>query len=182
MALSHVSRIRRARSLPIILYPRRDEARRQLALCLSLCTMGVVASLSDFWAGFPAIVLFGLGAIVWIVQLRNKDTFLRLDYEGFCMVVTQYQQYQVPWARVAAFAPVKEQRRLTVGWWYLPENSTPIEDEVDLRDFLGVRSHAVLPETYGIKTEILANLMNELLQCYRRTERQMNRGVDGSDR
>jgi hypothetical protein len=179
MALSRISRIPRARSLPIILYPRRDEARCQLALCLSLCAMGIVASFSDFWAGFPAIVFFGLGATVWIAQLRAKDTFLRLDYEGFSMVGAQYQQYPVPWSRVAAFAPVKEQRRLTVGWWYLPEEVTPIGDEVDLREFWGVRSHAVLPETYCLKAETLANLMNELLWCYRRTEHQMNRAVDG---
>jgi hypothetical protein len=181
MALSRISRIQRARSLPIILYPRRDKARRQLVLCLLLCTMGIVASLSAFWAGFPAIVLFGLCATVWIAQLRDKGTFLRLDYEGFSMVGAQYQQYPVPWSRVAAFAPVKEQRRLTVGWWYLPEQATPIGDEVDLREFFGVRSHAVLPETYCMKTETLANLMNELLWCYRRTERQMNRVVDGGD-
>ena len=110
--------------------------------------------------GYAAATLFGLGCIVFLVQLMPGANQLEIGHEGLKFTVL-FKETALPWESVGHFYEVTMQDGKTrkVGWHYSPEIINRIEAKqgqpVDMS-----MPHGVLPENYGKSAQELAELLN----------------------
>ena len=109
--------------------------------------------------GWMSVVFFGLGAIVFSVNLHPKSSFLTLASEGFT-VASLFRQHFVPWSHVREFVPARVGPNKMVGWNYTPE----YQAQANLRRINQATSgvEGALPDTYGMSVDALCALLNEI--------------------
>jgi hypothetical protein len=122
-----------------------------------------------FW-GWATAIFFGLGIPISLVQLFSSRTYLSLTPEGFTMG-TLWGSRTNRWADVTSFVS----EVITYRPWPLRplkmvrfDYSSPSSTRPKLRAFArAVSGHdAVLPDTYGMRAEDLAELMNRWRSRY----------------
>ena len=131
---------------------------------LATCVLFVVTSGALLWAGeapFWSILglgFFGAGSIVAAVQLLPRAGELRLDQDGFT-IRSLFRTQALCWRDVTApFRVVKIRSQKMVGFDLAGADGTRYLAELS-KSVAGV--HAGLPDTYGLRAEDLAALMNE---------------------
>ena len=151
------------------LYPKGSQAIGLFFLCAIFVAVGIWMGITGEWIGYPIAGFFGLGIVIFIVQLIPGSAYLRLDPEGFTFC-SLYRRTTLPWSGIDGFhVVVMKQTGLKVhemvGFNFIPSYDT---------SQLGRQlSNAVaeceggLPSTYGKSAEELAHIMNEHLQMWR---------------
>ena len=64
--------------------------------------IGIWMGVTGEWIGYPIAGFFGLGVVIFIVQLIPGSAFLRLDSEGFTFC-SLYRKTTLPWAAIDGF-------------------------------------------------------------------------------
>ncbi len=104
------------------------------------------------------IIFFGLGIIVFIIELLPKSSYLKLTSEGF-EVCLLYRSNFTKWTEVTGF-----------GIYYISYNTLVVFNYTEKHNkhnagkkIARFLSHyqGALPQTYGMKAIKLAELMNE---------------------
>lgn len=129
-----------------------------LAVCLAF-TVGGGWMINDHREGgwFVAIV-FGLGSLVFALQLLPDSSYLLLGPDGFT-VRTLYRTQKYRWAQVEHFGVTRIGGNKTVGFDF---SSKYGKYHVGRQVAAGISGYeGSLPDNYGMKPERLAELLNE---------------------
>ncbi|HSS46486.1 MAG TPA: STM3941 family protein, partial [Burkholderiales bacterium] len=70
--------------------------------------------------GYLCVILFGLCALVFAVQLHPDSSYLTLSSEGFTFCAL-FRRTFVPWSQAGEFVVVNVRNHKMVGWNYAPE-------------------------------------------------------------
>ena len=154
------------------LYPKRSQAIGLFFLCGTFVAIGIWMGVTGEWIGYLIAGFFGLGVVIFIVQLIPGSTYLRLDPESFTFC-SLYRRTTLPWSAIDGFhVVVMRQTGLKVhelvGFNFV--------SSYDRSQFGRQISNAVaeceggLPNTYGKSAEELAHLMNEHLHKWRESK------------
>ncbi|MGB8717078.1 MAG: STM3941 family protein [Rhodanobacteraceae bacterium] len=147
--------------LPITLYPSRIKLMMLLAVSLGFVALGIWIVPSDPLVGYLNIGFFGLGAVVFVLQLNPKSSFLTLSEEGFTYSAMHRRQF-VRWQDVDAFKVVRVGPRRFVGWTCVASHDGQGVVQRANKAISGVG--AALPDTYGMAPHELARLLDEQRQ------------------
>ncbi|TMC96471.1 MAG: hypothetical protein E6J05_14190 [Chloroflexi bacterium] len=110
-----------------------------------------------FW-GWVSVIFFGLGIPLSFIQLFSSSMYLSLTPERFTMG-TLWGTRTIRWSDVTSFtAEQVAYRSKMVKFDYVPANSEHSSMRAVARSLSG--HDAGLPDTYGMKAEDLAALMN----------------------
>jgi hypothetical protein len=131
-----------------------------LAGSLAFVAIGTQMTRDDPVMAYAGIVFFGLCALVAALNLHPRGSYLELGREGF-VFASMFRRVFVPWGHVREFVPYKVQHTKMVGWNYVPSFTGSRGGRKLSVALAGVE--AALPDTYGMKAEELASLLNQLL-------------------
>lgn len=131
-----------------------------LLACTFPLTSGLTMRHESPVTGWSMIVLFGLGVIVSGVALLPSSGYLRLTPDGFGQRVL-FRTSLESWRHIDHF----ESAAGSVGVVYEPDYAPAANLRKTNRSLLGV--DGVLADTYGMKADALAALMNDWLRKYK---------------
>jgi hypothetical protein len=134
-----------------------------LALSAVFVAGGLWMSSEKPMMGYLCAGFFGLCLVVFTLQLLPNSSYLRLDPEGFTMRGL-FRGNTVRWADVERFSVICLHNNDMVAWDYAPHYKTQSLGRAVSRGLVGIE--AALPDTYGMKAEQLAVLMNRLRLRY----------------
>ena len=108
-------------------------------------------------SGYLSITFFGLCALIFCVNLLPHSSYLRLTCEGFTVCST-FRSRSIEWRHVGTFGVTRiGTRKMMVGWD--PSHSVSKLGNAN-KVMCGYAS--ALPDSYGMKAEELAELLNRL--------------------
>ncbi|MEM0898907.1 MAG: STM3941 family protein [Pseudomonadota bacterium] len=141
---------------PIILYPSRWKLVVLVAVCLAFVALSIgLLMVGQTEMGWLGVGLFSACAVVFTAQFLPRSNYLIVDGEGF-EFRTWRQGGRYHWSAVSGIASRNiKSNRLVI---------------VDLKDDAGAREIA-LPDTYGLKANVLAELLGKYLENWHRTAR-----------
>jgi hypothetical protein len=113
--------------------------------------------------GGITIIFFGLCAVVGVIGLHPKSSFLTLTTEGF-LFASLFRRHFVPWSSVQSFVTIQIGLNKMVGWQYMPEFQVSIKIRQVNTAISG--AEAALPDTYGMSAEELCTLLSQLHRQY----------------
>ncbi len=154
--------------LPVTLHPNRARTALWLLLSLVFVTIGVLMVRDAKLAGYFVGGVFVLGVLVFAINLHPRAAYLRLTEEGFTYC-SLFRAQTVRWDVVAEFAVIvlptaTMSKPRMVAWNFVP--GYPRKDSARAMSQALSGYEAALPDTYGLKYDELAGLMNTLLQRY----------------
>lgn len=126
-----------------------------------VCAAGAVTGFvmvrdGETW-GWPVLVFFGIGFWVPLLLLWPRAAYLRLTQHGFEYKTLWRRRYH-RWADIAAFGVARISGNDMVVWQWAPGVQPPAGTRLSVA-LTGVE--AALGDTYGMKAEQLAALMEE---------------------
>jgi len=107
------------------------------------------------WLG---AIFFGLVALVFIIQLFPNSSYLKLTEEGF-EVKSMYKSHFTKWSDIEYFGVGEISNNKMVMFIYSENHNTQKIGKEIARGLTG--GEGGLPNTYGMKADKLADLMNE---------------------
>ena len=130
-----------------------------LLLSSCLAVFGVFLAFNhDAVMGWFFVGLFGLVAIQSIRNLLPGSNYLEIRPDGM-EIRSNYKTWFVPWIDVKEFFPAYVKQRSSVCWNYA---SSPPEQRLARRITANIAGfEAALPDTYGMSTQALCNLLND---------------------
>ncbi len=154
--------------LPVTLYPNRARTALWLLLSLVFLAIGVLMVRDGKLAGYFVGGVFALGVLVFAINLHPQAAYLLLTEEGFTYC-SLFRAHAVPWAAVAGFAVIvlptaTVNKPRLVAWNFVPDYPSKGSARKISQALSGYE--AALPDTYGLKYDELAELMNTLLRRY----------------
>ena len=148
------------------LYPKQSQAIGLFFLCTIFVAIGIWMGVTGEWIGYLIAGFFGLGVVIFIVQLIPGSAYLRLDSEGF-IFCSLYRRITLPWSAIDGFhVVVMRQTGLEihelVGFNFVPDyNRSQLSRQISSAV---AECEGGLPNTYGKSAGELARLMNEHLK------------------
>lgn len=117
--------------------------------------------------GWFVAPIFAAGALVFAVSMLPNASYLLLDDDGF-ELCSLFRKAKVPWHEVETFF-VGRMARHTAVFYYHSEahNRAGLAKKLARTISPG---EGVLPDTYGLKPQALATLMNACKERHRRTQ------------
>jgi hypothetical protein len=129
-----------------------------LALCLAFTFIGGWMIYSQRQGGWFVAIVFGLGSLVFTFQLLPDSSYLLLGPKGFT-VRTLYRSEKYRWVEVERFGVTRIGGNKMVGFDFSSEYG---KHQVGRQVAAGISGYeGALPDTYGMKPERLAELLNE---------------------
>lgn len=122
---------------------------------VSLTPITMEKNVAMSWGG---AIFFGLGVIVFTVQLFPNASYLRLNEEGF-EVRSMYRSHFTKWSDIEAFGCGYMGNRKAVMFDYSEQHTKQKVGKKIASIVSGAEGG--LPDTYNMKAEKLAELMNE---------------------
>ena len=110
--------------------------------------------------GYGGAALFGVCALVGLVSLHPKASYLELTEKGFT-ICSMFWRTFVPWSHVREFYPVRIHLHSMVGWNYSDGYHQKATARRLAKALAG--SEGALPDTYGMAAEELAAKLNAML-------------------
>lgn len=151
--------------LPLILKPNTYQTALLFLLSGVFTVTGLGLASVKPLLGYLCAGFFGLCLIVFGLQFIPGSAYLELNKEGFT-VCSLFRQKTVYWREIERFSVVKFSRKKMVAWDYSENSKDKATGGAFARVLTG--TEAALPDTYGMKAEQLAELMNDLLERYKR--------------
>ncbi len=150
----------------MVLYPSRAKAILLLLVSLAFVVSMIVShGIERGIAGSFVVLFFGLCAIVFIIQLIPGASHLKLSEDGFSVRALFRKSKSYSWSNVSDFRAVTASPGRKIVVFDSLGNSTTLRKMN--RAVVGATDG--LPDTYGMKAEELADLMNS---CRSRALRQ----------
>ena len=140
-----------------MLRPSKRKVLLLLAICLSFTAVGVAMLLEgEGLSAWFAASFFGLGLAVSLANLWPGASYLKLTPTGMeCRSL--FRRWSMPWKAVGEFGVAQARYKkivvINLSDWGYPQ-------QADINLWLTGATHA-LPDTYGLKAEELAKLLNE---------------------
>jgi len=119
---------------------------------------GIFMADDDPIIGWLAISFFGIGLLVFIVQLIPGSTELTLTEEGFVMT-SLFRKRTTKWSDVESFKIGYLGRSKTIMFDFVEGHNRQTTGKLISKALSG--SHGALPITYGLKATELLQILNE---------------------
>ena len=147
-------------------YPSKVKHTLLLLLSLVFVAGGIWLSQTGDWMGHFIYGFFGLGVIVFTIQLLPNSSYLKLKEDGFEFSAL-FRRHYVKWNDIKHFGIMTQTHRgmttnKMVGWDYREEFEGSDLGRRISKKMGGIES--ALPDTYGMKAEELLSLMDENLK------------------
>jgi hypothetical protein len=146
--------------LPLRLQSKRGRALVLLVVAVLFVAGGVYVLPVSPVKGYSAIVFFGLGAIVFAVNLLPGSSYLLLEQGGFT-ICNVFRKTFYSWSDVAEFLPVDVGSKTMVGLRFNERHKANVVGRKLATFLAGV--DGALPDTYGQEAQDLASLLNKVL-------------------
>ena len=162
------------------LYPKRSQAIGLFFLCGIFVATGIWMGITGDWVGYLITGFFGLGVVVFIIQLIPGSAYLRLDPEGFTFC-SLYRRKTLPWSVIDRFYVVAMRQTGLKVHEMVGFNFVSSYDGSQLGRQISsavAECEGGLPNTYGKSAEELTCLMNEGMRRWR----ESNSGEEDSSR
>jgi hypothetical protein len=135
-----------------------------LALSLVFCAGSVWLLSRGKVIGWLPLVVFGLGVVLFAINLLPSASMLVLTRDGFAITAVFRKRELTPWSHVAHFGIAQVSLNRMLGWDYVPEHR-PAGKAPDIAK-AGTGFEAALPDTYGMKVQDLVYLMEDWRNRY----------------
>src|SRR5215510_11149147 len=150
-------------TLPVTLRPSKVKMAALFVVSLSFAAGGVLMVRDGERASYFVGGFFALCALVAAIQFLPNAAYLRLTTDGFTFC-DLFRAHSVKWGDVERFSVTVFSGRKMVGWNPVPG----VRTHARLRAFnlkaFGVEES--MPDTYGLRAETLADLLNDLRDKY----------------
>jgi hypothetical protein len=149
----------------VILYPKKITAFLILLGCCIFVVIGIAMINSGEILGYLVAGFFGLCSVVAIVQLLPGSSYLCLDSEGF-ICCSLFRKHKVAWSDVDEFFVITLKQTGVKVNEMVGYNFAASYDKSKLPRMLSAwvgKCEGGLPDSYGMKAEELAALMNSFL-------------------
>ena len=147
------------------LYPSKLKTILYLLVCSAFTTIGIFMLLEgdEEFMGWLGVCFFGLGVLVFFISLFPSANYLKLDENGF-EVCNLYRKTRYNWQDIHSFSAGSIHMNAMVFYDFSPN----FKKQRTLRKINTkiAGSQAALPNTYGLKAEALADLMNDYKEKY----------------
>lgn len=144
-------------------------SRKRTVVLLLVSTLFLLAGVGMIRDGKPTgYFVAGVFALCWVafaLQLHPKASYLHLAPEGFTFC-SLFRAHTVRWDDVREFGVVSISFNRMVTWNFTPEYRATKPGRALSKSLSGYE--AALPDTYGLKAQELAELMEELRRRYSR--------------
>jgi hypothetical protein len=155
---------RRDPSVSLTLRPSRLRWSLLLLAFVVFTTAGIaMIAAGEAW-GWPVAVFFGLGIPISILVLTGRSNGLRLTPDGFA--IQSLRTSTIAWDDVEAFGTFKTAGGTMVGFTFAPSYDRATIGRALARELTESPYEGGLPDTYGMKAEELAALMEEWRSRY----------------
>ena len=148
-------------SLPLRLHPSRLKMLGLLAVCLVFVALGLLMSREQPAMGYFCAAFFGLGIPVFSLQMLPGKSYLELAHDRFT-TTSLFKRATVQWSDIAELRVIRIHGNKMVGWNYTAAYAGRGTGHAVSSALAGV--HGALPDTYGMKAEALAELMDAIRQ------------------
>lgn len=148
-------------SLPLRLHPSRLKMLGLLAVCLVFVALGLLMSREQPAMGYFCAAFFGLGIPVFLLQMLPGKSYLELARDQF-VSASLFKSATVQWNDIAELRVIRIHGNKMVGWNYNAAYRGRGTGHAVSSALAGV--HGALPDTYGMKAEALAELMDAIRQ------------------
>lgn len=111
--------------------------------------------------GYLCAGLFGSGLLIFIINLFPNSSYLELNQDGFTMC-NLYRKSTTRWVDVEKFFVIEMSHNHMVAWNYTKAYKNQKTGRKISKAM--ANAEAALPDTYGMKANELAELMNLLLE------------------
>jgi hypothetical protein len=149
--------------IPTTLRPGRTKTAGRCLACLIFVVIGIAMVRTGEPAGYFCGGFFALCLPVFAIQFHPGAAYLRLAPEGFTFC-SLFRSHTVRWTDVCEFGAVTIGGNRMVAWNFAPEYTPPGRVRRISKSLYGYE--AALPDTYGLKAQELAELMEGLRQRY----------------
>ncbi len=150
--------------LPLTLNASRLRSALFLVVFLGFTALGVWMIIdTGEWLAWFCTLFFGLGAVIFAVNLLPNASYLRLEDDGFTYS-SLFRQHTVKWAVVSEFGLMVMRSSNLVAWTFVPNHKTSRTMRQLNRAIGGF--DAALPDTYGLKAVNLVVVMATLRDRY----------------
>lgn len=150
-------------SLPTTLHPNRTKMALLFLVCAAFVVIPVWMVRDGQSMGYLTGVFFALGLPVFAVQLLPNATYLQLRSDGFTFC-SLFRAHTFQWRQVQTFAAIHVGVNPMVAWNFTADYVASGGMRRASKAFSGYE--AALPDTYGMKAQELADLLNELRRSY----------------
>ncbi len=153
------------------LYPKKSSAIVLLLVCVAFVVMGLWLARSHGWMGYLCAGFFSLGIPLAIIRLLPGSTYLEIEEEGLT-ISEEFRKTLVPLNVIDEFFVVKLKRtgvtvHKMVGFNFVQSYDRSTIGRGVAKAFS--ECEGALPDTYGMKAEELAELLNSKLLKFRET-------------
>jgi ribosomal protein S18 acetylase RimI-like enzyme len=130
-----------------------------LAVFVAFTALGIATIVSGEAWGWLAAIFFGLGIPISVLVLTGRINTLHLTPEGF--TIRSLRTSTIGWDDVEAFGTFETAGGTMVGFTFAPSYDRATIGRALARELTGSPYEGGLPDTYGMKAEELAALMEE---------------------
>ncbi len=141
-----------------ILKPKKLKTLGLLLISILFVTAGFFIKDNKPFIAWSSILFFGLGIIVFLIQLLPNSSYLKLTSKGF-EIRNLYKSHFTSWSDIESFTTGIIGTNKMVMFNYSKEHNKHSSGKKVARNLSG--SEGGLPNTYGMKAEDLAKLLND---------------------
>jgi len=149
----------------LIFRPSRGKVIGMLLASGAFVVGGVVAIAAGHWAGWIPVGFFGLGVIVFAIQLLQNSVFLRVGADGFT-VCTLFRAHTCRWSDVGPFKVVRVGTKDMVGFSYADRYRGPRHLARFNTHLVGAEAAIAAAGVWNVKMEQLADVLNRYRERY----------------
>ncbi len=142
----------------IILKPKKLTTVILLLISILFVVIGFISMEEKIFIKWGGIIFFGLGIIVFIIELLPNSSYLKLNKEGFEMR-SLYRSHFIKWTEVTNFGIFYFRFNTMVAFNYTADYKKHNTGKKISELLSGY--HGALSGTYGMNATKLAELMNE---------------------
>lgn len=154
-------------TIPVTLRPSRAKTALLFLVCAVFVAGGVLMVRDGKPWGYFCGGFFALGLPIFGIQFLPKAAYLHLAVDGFTFC-SLFRSHFVQWKYVQEFAVIYVGPNRMVAWNFTPDYTATVGGRSISKALSGYE--AALPDTYGMKPQRLADVLNGLLPPNTRTE------------
>lgn len=130
-------------------------------MCFLFTVCGITMIVSGVFAGYFVAAVFGPGSVLGGIQLHPRSSYLRVQSDGF-IIRSLFRDGFIGWHDVEGFGTTEDRKHVIFDY------SESYERHQALRIISSgiAGGEGMLPDTYGLKAEELARLLNEAKERY----------------
>jgi len=149
----------------LIFRPSRRKVVSMLFISVAFVAGGIFGIRAGHWVGWLSVLLFGLGGVVFALQLLPQSAYLRVGPDGFT-VCTLFRAHSCRWSDVGPFQVVRVGPKDIVGFSFSDSYRGPRHLAGLNNNLVGTEAAVAMAGAWNIRMEELASVLNRYRELY----------------